>query len=89
MRILGNGFIICDVETCMNREEKIIMKVNFIEFCNQIKIVTKCVFACIPTMFHIIFMISVILLHIMNTLLSKFYTLRNVSIVIKWHAKHF
>ena len=43
MRVLGNGFIICDVETCMNREaKKIIMKVNFIEFCNQIKIVTKC-----------------------------------------------
>ena len=72
MRILGNGFIICDVETCMNREaKKFIMKVNFIEFCNQIKIVTKCVFAYIPYMYHIIFMISVILLHFMNVLLKS------------------
>ena len=43
MRILGNGFIIRDVETCMNKDKKneMIMKVNFIEFCNnQIKFIT-------------------------------------------------
>ena len=48
MRILGNGFIIRDVETCMNKDKKneMIMKVNFIEFCNnQIKFITIMFFA--------------------------------------------